>query len=84
MMVCYIVTYIFFLIIIFLINLVTPGLVDELRWVTLVPLTDAECTLAFGSAVSSNLLCAEGNYNQGICTVSNFFFWIVVFSKIFF
>ncbi|XP_068904406.1 brachyurin-like [Tenebrio molitor] len=43
------------------------GLVDELNYVHLVTLSNEECKLAYGSQVTENMLCVEGNYNEGTC-----------------
>jgi secreted trypsin-like serine protease len=46
------------------------GLVDDLNYVFLVTLSNEECRLAFGNQVDDNMVCVEGNYNEGTCRVS--------------
>jgi secreted trypsin-like serine protease len=43
------------------------GLVDDLNYVFLVTLSNEECRLAFGNQVDDNMVCVEGNYNEGTC-----------------
>ncbi|KAJ3656394.1 hypothetical protein Zmor_015476 [Zophobas morio] len=45
----------------------TAGLVDDLHWVALVVLSNAECKLVYGNQITDNMACGEGNYNQGTC-----------------
>jgi secreted trypsin-like serine protease len=45
----------------------TAGLVDALNYVYLVTLSNEECRLAFGDQVNDNMVCVDGNYNQGTC-----------------
>ncbi|KAJ3632591.1 hypothetical protein MTP99_009590 [Tenebrio molitor] len=43
------------------------GLVDDLRYINLVALSDDECKLAFGNQVNENMVCLAGNDNGGTC-----------------
>jgi secreted trypsin-like serine protease len=43
------------------------GLVDDLNYVYLVTLSNEECRLAFGNQVNDNMVCVDGNYNEGTC-----------------
>lgn len=58
-------------------NLEAAGLIDGLNYVHLVTLSNEECKLAYGSQVTENMLCVEGNYNEGTCKVNkeNRYIW---------
>ncbi|KYB27513.1 Transmembrane protease serine 9-like Protein [Tribolium castaneum] len=43
------------------------GLNNDLQAVTLTALSNDECKLAFGSQINANMVCVDGNYNQGTC-----------------
>jgi secreted trypsin-like serine protease len=43
------------------------GLVDDLNYVYVASLSNEECRLAFGSQVTDNVVCVDGNYNEGTC-----------------
>ncbi|XP_063913451.1 brachyurin-like [Zophobas morio] len=43
------------------------GLVDGLNYVFLVTLSNEECRLAFGNQITDNMVCVDGNYNEGTC-----------------
>ncbi|KAJ3656365.1 hypothetical protein Zmor_015448 [Zophobas morio] len=43
------------------------GLVNALNYVVVVSLTLEDCMLTYGSQVTDNMVCVEGNYNQGTC-----------------
>jgi hypothetical protein len=45
------------------------GLIDDLNYVYLVTLSNEECRLAFGNQVNDNMVCVDGNYNEGTCRV---------------
>ncbi|EFA04557.1 serine protease H119 [Tribolium castaneum] len=45
----------------------TSGLVDELNYVYLTTLSNDECKLTYGNQITDNMVCAEGNYNEGTC-----------------
>jgi secreted trypsin-like serine protease len=45
----------------------TAGLVDELRWVRLTVLSNEECRLIYGTQITDNMACVDGNYNEGTC-----------------
>ncbi|XP_044268053.1 brachyurin-like [Tribolium madens] len=45
----------------------TPGVVDDLRWVSLTVLSNEECQSIYGHNIYENMVCAEGNYNEGTC-----------------
>jgi secreted trypsin-like serine protease len=49
------------------INDETAGIVDELRYVNLVPLSNEECRLSFGNQIVDSMVCVGGNYNEGFC-----------------
>lgn len=49
------------------------GLVNELNAVFLVTLSNEECRLTFGNQITDNMVCASGNYNEGICTVGLYY-----------
>jgi secreted trypsin-like serine protease len=42
-------------------------LADTLNYVTLSTVSDAECKLTYGSQIRPNMVCFEGNYNEGTC-----------------
>ncbi|KAJ3632602.1 hypothetical protein MTP99_009599 [Tenebrio molitor] len=42
-------------------------LADTLNYVTLSAVSDAECRLTYGSQIGQNMVCFEGNYNEGTC-----------------
>jgi hypothetical protein len=46
-------------------------LADTLNYVTLSTVSDAECKLTYGSQIRPNMVCFEGNYNEGTCFVSS-------------
>jgi hypothetical protein len=46
-------------------------LADTLNYVTLSAVSDAECRLTYGSQIRPNMVCFEGNYNEGTCFVSS-------------
>lgn len=48
-------------------------LVNELQWVEVAPLTNEECKIFYGNQINDNTLCLEGNYNEGICYVTQLF-----------
>ncbi|XP_063914155.1 brachyurin-like [Zophobas morio] len=43
------------------------GLVDEMRFVYLVPLSNDECRLIYGNQLTEHMVCAAGNNNEGFC-----------------
>ncbi|RZC35968.1 brachyurin-like, partial [Asbolus verrucosus] len=43
------------------------GISDELRWVNVVSLTNAECQITYGNQITDKMVCVEGNYNEGTC-----------------
>ncbi|KAH0807464.1 hypothetical protein GEV33_015327 [Tenebrio molitor] len=45
----------------------TAGLVDDLRYVNLVTLSNEECRMVFGNQVNDNMVCVAGNNNEGTC-----------------
>jgi secreted trypsin-like serine protease len=45
----------------------TPGIVDELHYVHLIPISNEECKLSFGSQIVDTMVCAGGNFNEGFC-----------------
>jgi secreted trypsin-like serine protease len=45
----------------------TPGLVDTLRWVKLTVIPNEECQMIFGQQILENMVCVDGNYNEGTC-----------------
>jgi hypothetical protein len=47
----------------------TPGIVDELHYVHLIPISNEECKLSFGSQIVDTMVCAGGNFNEGFCRV---------------
>ncbi|RZC41951.1 Trypsin and/or DUF1986 domain containing protein [Asbolus verrucosus] len=44
-----------------------PGIVNTLQKVVVSALSNEECRLSFGIQVTDNMVCVEGNYNQGAC-----------------
>ncbi|XP_063913931.1 brachyurin-like [Zophobas morio] len=42
-------------------------LTDELKWVTITSLTNDECKITYGDQIKDYMLCAAGNYNEGLC-----------------
>jgi hypothetical protein len=49
--------------------------VDDLNYVYVASLSNEECRLAFGSQVTDNVVCVDGNYNEGTCKVSEVKLW---------
>ncbi|XP_063914152.1 brachyurin-like isoform X2 [Zophobas morio] len=45
----------------------TPGIVDELHYVHLTPISNEECQLTFGNQILDTMVCAAGRYNEGFC-----------------
>ncbi|XP_063913562.1 brachyurin-like [Zophobas morio] len=43
------------------------GLSNALQWVRVVTVTNAECSLTYGSQITDTMVCVEGNYNEGTC-----------------
>ncbi|KAJ3656363.1 hypothetical protein Zmor_015446 [Zophobas morio] len=43
------------------------GLSNKLQAVTLTALSNEECRLYFGNQITDNMVCVDGNYNQGTC-----------------
>jgi hypothetical protein len=52
-----------------IICLATPGLVDSLRWVKLTVIPNEECQMIYGQQILENMVCVDGNYNEGTCKV---------------
>ena len=44
-------------------------LTDELKWVTITSLSNDECKITYGNQIKDYMLCAAGNYNEGLCIV---------------
>jgi secreted trypsin-like serine protease len=42
-------------------------LADTLNYVTLRAVSDAECRITYGNQLAQNMVCFEGNYNEGTC-----------------
>lgn len=53
----------------YLIFLEDAGIVDELRYVYLTPLSNEECKLVYGNQIKDEMVCAAGNNNEGFCLV---------------
>lgn len=47
------------------------GLVNTLNWATLTALSIEECKAFYGDQITTNMLCAVGNLNEGTCVVKN-------------
>ncbi|XP_968854.2 brachyurin [Tribolium castaneum] len=43
------------------------GLSDKLKFVTVTSLTNDECRLVYGNQITDQMVCVEGNYNEGSC-----------------
>nr|XP_008199316.2 PREDICTED: brachyurin-like [Tribolium castaneum] len=43
----------------------TAGITDELHYVYLIPISNEECQLSFGSQILDTMVCAGGNFNEG-------------------
>jgi secreted trypsin-like serine protease len=43
------------------------GLSNDLRWVSVAPLSNEECKIFYGNQIGINTICVEGNYNEGSC-----------------
>nr|XP_015835213.1 PREDICTED: transmembrane protease serine 9 [Tribolium castaneum] len=43
------------------------GLSDDLQYVSLITITNEECKNVFGYQISSDMVCATGNYIEGTC-----------------
>ncbi|KAJ3632604.1 hypothetical protein MTP99_009601 [Tenebrio molitor] len=39
----------------------------DLNWVSLATLTNEECRMTYGNQITDNMLCVDGNYNEGAC-----------------
>ncbi|KAH0820945.1 hypothetical protein GEV33_001846 [Tenebrio molitor] len=52
----------------FTVRLTLSGLANDLHYVTMVVISNAECRLTYGDQVKSTMFCTVGNYNEGICT----------------
>lgn len=52
----------------------TSGLSDELHYVYLIPISNEECQLSFGSQITDTMVCAGGNFNEGFCKVG----WYII------
>ncbi|KAJ3656427.1 hypothetical protein Zmor_015507 [Zophobas morio] len=48
-----------------------PELSDNLKFVYVASISNAECRMIYGSQISDNMVCVQGNYNQGTCTGDN-------------
>lgn len=46
------------------------SLSSDLKYVYVTTLSNQECRLVYGNQISDNMVCIEGNYNEGICHVS--------------
>jgi secreted trypsin-like serine protease len=44
---------------------------ENLRYQTVSTLSNEECRLFYGNQITENMVCAEGNYNQGTCIGDN-------------
>ncbi|KAJ3656422.1 hypothetical protein Zmor_015502 [Zophobas morio] len=44
------------------------GLSEHLQMVGTVTLSNTECKLTYGNQITDNMVCVEGNYNEGTCT----------------
>ncbi|RZC32325.1 Trypsin domain containing protein, partial [Asbolus verrucosus] len=44
-----------------------PELSNELKYVTLTTIPNAECRIFYGNQITDNMICASGNYNEGTC-----------------
>lgn len=56
-----------------------PELSDELQYVSLITISNEECKNVYGYQVSSDMVCAAGNYQEGTCLVRT----ITIFAKFF-
>lgn len=52
-------------------NSADAELSENLRYQTVSTLSNEECRLFYGNQITENMVCAEGNYNQGTCIVSS-------------
>ncbi|KAJ3632562.1 hypothetical protein MTP99_009562 [Tenebrio molitor] len=43
------------------------GLAAQLNYVIVVTITNVECKIIYGSQITDNMVCVEGNYNEGTC-----------------
>lgn len=41
-----------------------------MQYVSVNILSNEECRLTYGTAITETMVCVEGNYNEGTCTVS--------------
>jgi secreted trypsin-like serine protease len=44
-----------------------PDLQNAVKYVSVTSLSNEECRITFGNQIVDTMLCATGNYNQGIC-----------------
>lgn len=49
------------------------GLSDDLQWVQVTALSNAECKLTYGNQVTGNTICVAGSFNEGSCYVRKVF-----------
>ncbi|RZC41676.1 Trypsin domain containing protein [Asbolus verrucosus] len=45
----------------------SPALAATLNYVGLAVLTNEECRLTYGGQITDNMVCVDGNYNEGTC-----------------
>jgi secreted trypsin-like serine protease len=48
-----------------------PELSESLQYQTVSTLTNAECKIYYGNQISDNMICVQGNYNEGTCIGDN-------------
>jgi secreted trypsin-like serine protease len=44
-----------------------PDLSDDLKYVAVSVLTNVECQITYGNQITDEMLCVDGNYNEGTC-----------------
>lgn len=42
---------------------------ERVNWVYVTPVANEECRLVYGNQIKDNMVCAEGNFNEGTCYV---------------
>ncbi|EFA04543.1 brachyurin isoform X1 [Tribolium castaneum] len=43
------------------------GTVNDLRWVNVTSLSNAECKITYGNQILDSMVCVDGSYNEGTC-----------------
>jgi secreted trypsin-like serine protease len=52
-------------------NIADPQLSENLQFQKVSILSNEECRLYYGNQITENMVCVEGNYNEGTCIGDN-------------